>query len=102
MPRVYNKRCDEIPQDAVYCGRPSKWGNPFVIGKDGSRQDVINKYRLYLLNNDALMASLGELTGKDLVCWCSPQPCHCDVLLRLANGRVQRHRTNRPMGKGRR
>jgi len=27
----------------VYIGRPSKWGNPFVIGRDGSRADVIAK-----------------------------------------------------------
>ena len=28
--------------------------------------------------------ALGELRGKDLVCWCAPLPCHADVLLELA------------------
>jgi len=32
----------------VYIGRPSKWGNPFVIGRDGSRADVIAKYRTWI------------------------------------------------------
>lgn len=35
--------CKKEPYD-VYIGRPSKWGNPFVIGKDGTREEVIAKY----------------------------------------------------------
>ena len=69
----------------VYIGRPSKWGNPFVIGKDGDRASVIQKYEEWLLTNQELMASLHELKGKVLGCWCSPLPCHGDVLVRLAN-----------------
>ena len=41
MPKVLNKRVDGMPPAAVYIGRPSIWGNPFVIGKDGSRDAVI-------------------------------------------------------------
>jgi len=37
------------------------------------------------MNNPELLAALPELRGKDLVCWCSPLPCHADVLLELAN-----------------
>lgn len=67
----------------VYIGRPSKWGNPFTIGKDGNREEVIEKYREYLLNNEELMNALPELKGKVLGCWCSPKKCHGEVLLDL-------------------
>ncbi len=67
----------------VYIGRPSKWGNPFEIGKDGTRKEVIEKYRKYILLNKDLMNSLHELEGKVLGCWCKPQACHGDVLVEL-------------------
>lgn len=85
MPIVLNKRTQHIPSAAVYVGRPSKWGNPFVVYKDGSREEIIAKYREWLLGSE-LLSDLHELTGKDLVCWCAPKPCHADVLLELANG----------------
>ena len=71
----------------VYIGRPSKWGNPFVIGRDGSRADVIAKYRAWIVTQPALMNSLDELRCRDLVCWCAPLACHGDVLIDLANRR---------------
>ena len=67
----------------VYIGRPSKWGNPFSIGKDGTREEVIEKYREYILNKPELLKSLPELKGKILGCWCDPKPCHGDVLIEL-------------------
>jgi hypothetical protein len=67
----------------VYIGRPSKWGNPYVIGKDGSREEVIKKYEEYILNSPELLAALPELEGKILGCWCAPKPCHGEVLLKL-------------------
>jgi hypothetical protein len=67
----------------VYIGRPSKWGNPFQIGTHGTRKEVIEKYRNYILNNKELMDSLYELEGKILGCWCKPKPCHGDVLVEL-------------------
>jgi hypothetical protein len=69
----------------VYIGRPSKWGNPFVIGPDGDRSEVIAKYRVYLLASPELVAALPELRGKVLGCWCKPLACHGDVLAELAN-----------------
>lgn len=69
----------------VYIGRPSKWGNPFKIGPDGSRKEVIEKYRKYILNNDDLLNSLHELENKILGCWCKPKACHGDVLVELVN-----------------
>ena len=85
MPKVYNKQDKNIPSGAVYVGRPSKWGNPFKIGEDGTREQVIEAYRLWILRGNPLKDKLSELKGKDLVCWCAPKPCHADVLLELAN-----------------
>ncbi len=67
----------------VYIGRPSKWGNPFTIGKDGTRQDI-DKYEKYLLKSH-LMQDLHELQGKVLGCFCAPLACHGDVLLKYAD-----------------
>ncbi|HTU90417.1 MAG TPA: DUF4326 domain-containing protein [Gemmataceae bacterium] len=69
----------------VYIGRPSKWGNPFVIGKDGTREEVIAKYEAWFIRQPALMAALPELRGKVLGCWCAPHACHGDILARLAD-----------------
>lgn len=85
MPQVLNQQLHGRPRGAVYIGRPSKWGNPFVIGRDGTRAQVIAKYRAHLLASPTLMAALPELRGRDLVCWCAPCPCHGDVLVALAN-----------------
>ncbi|HEU4430133.1 MAG TPA: DUF4326 domain-containing protein [Myxococcota bacterium] len=81
-PRVINKRRERPAANAVYVGRPSRWGNPFVIGADGSRAEVIQKYRRWILRQPL---DLSELRGRDLVCWCAPAACHADVLLELAN-----------------
>lgn len=73
----------------VYIGRPSKWGNPYAIGKDGTREEVIEKYRAYIQARPDLMAALPELRGKVLGCWCKTTPdvpCHGDVLAELVNG----------------
>jgi hypothetical protein len=67
----------------VYIGRPSKWGNPFEIGKDGNRSEVIQKYEAWILTQPQLLADLPELKGKILGCWCAPSSCHGDVLARL-------------------
>jgi hypothetical protein len=70
----------------VYIGRLSKWGNLFKIGKDGSREEVIQKYRHWILANPVLMAQVpSELKGKKLGCWCEPNACHGDVLAELAD-----------------
>jgi len=66
-------------------GRGSVWGNPFEIGKDGTRTEVIAKYKEYLLGNSELMSLLPMLKGRVLGCWCSPYPCHGDVIAALAD-----------------
>lgn len=77
----------------VYIGRPSKWGNPFTH-KEGttakiivsSREQAVSRYRDYLKKHPELMeAAKKELKGKVLGCWCSPQACHGDVLMEIAN-----------------
>jgi len=80
MSKVVN--CKDHDYD-VYIGRPSKWGNPYSIGKDGNRKEVIEKYRKYILSNKELLDSLHELDGKILGCWCKPKECHGDVLVEL-------------------
>ena len=78
----------------IYIGRASPrkglkasvWANPFKIGRDGTRAEVIAKYRAYLQTRPDLLAHLAELRGKRLACWCAPEPCHGDVRAELAIG----------------
>ncbi len=65
--------------------KESIWHNPFFIGKDGTREEVIAKYRKRLLNRPALLNRVKELKGKVLGCYCKPLPCHGDVLVELAD-----------------
>jgi hypothetical protein len=67
----------------VYIGRPSKWGNPFVLTDDRDREYILNEYGLWLLDQTDLMRCLPELDGKILGCWCKPKLCHGDVLADL-------------------
>ncbi|GAG88756.1 unnamed protein product [marine sediment metagenome] len=93
MPKVLNMKTDQIPPDAIYCGRPSKWGNPFKIGmiyqgRKLTRVDAVEAHRDWFLYSDEgikLQQNLPKLRGHDLVGWCAPLPCHIDVLLELAN-----------------
>lgn len=67
----------------VSIDRDTDWGNPFKVGQDGSRDEVIDRYRYHLEGHPHLMERLkaGELSGKVLGCWCYPHPCHGDVLI---------------------
>jgi len=67
----------------IYIGRGSKWGNPYIIGRDGTRSEVIKKYYKWIQNQPQLMNSLYELDGKILGCHCKPKACHGDILLKL-------------------
>lgn len=71
----------------IYIGRPSKWGNPFVIGKDGNREEVLEKYKNWILTQENLLQDLHELKGKVLGCWCYPLKCHGDILVEMANNK---------------
>jgi len=74
--------CKKEPYD-VYIGRPSKWGNPFHIGIDGTREEVIEKFRNWIITQPKLLKDLHEIKGKTLGCWCKPKVCHGDVLVEL-------------------
>jgi hypothetical protein len=94
--RIQRKRIKgwRMPANAVYVGRPTKWGNPYYLGslrKPGGElgmSQVIENYRHWILGGGVGKDKLDpkELRGKDLACWCPlDQPCHADVLLELAN-----------------
>lgn len=74
----------------IYIGRPGKWGNPYTIGIDGNRREVIQKYREWLLSGEGkhLLRDLHELKGKVLGCWCSPKACHGDILHELSENEL--------------
>lgn len=82
--RILNCKLDDC-SGAVYIGRPSVFGNPFVIGKDGTRDEVIAKYRRWFwarLRDEEFARQALSLKGRDLCCWCAPAPCHGDVIKR--------------------
>jgi len=70
----------------VYIGRPSIWGNPFRIGKDGDKADRIRKYRDWIMSQPELVArAKKELRGRTIACWCKPEACHGDILAEIAD-----------------
>jgi hypothetical protein len=90
----------------VYVGRPSPLGNPYALGRDGSREQVIAQYRRWLwaqlqAPDSAQERELKRLLAKarsgelELLCWCAPLSCHAEVvrsaLLWLAEGRTTTH-----------
>lgn len=89
----------EVPEYDIYIGRhnpwrklpKSKWHNPFKEDKpdkkrDGTLEEIIEKHKVHLLQNDELLEALPELHGKILGCWCKkPAPCHGDTLAKYAD-----------------
>ena len=72
--------------DAIYIGRGTPHGNPFIVGVHGNRQTCISRFEDYARERMISDPSwLEPLTGKDLLCSCKPRACHGDVLLVLAN-----------------
>jgi hypothetical protein len=84
-PRVLNVHRDGWPDGSVLVDRTTRLGNPYRIGRDGSRAEVIAKYRIWISSQPRLLAYIQTLRGRDLVCCCAPLPCHGDVILELAN-----------------
>lgn len=71
--------------------RPGPFGNPFVIGRDGDRLQVVQKHRAYLIRNPELQAKVrAELTGKKIGCVCAPLPCHGDNYVDLIEGKLDK------------
>lgn len=74
----------------IYIGRPSIFGNPFEIEKDGDRLEVINKFKDYFyqkINNDLqFKKAVDKLKGKVLGCWCYPKDCHARIIIDYLEG----------------
>lgn len=71
-----------------YCGRGSIFGNPFEIGRDGTREEVIEKYKKwfnFLLKDKRFLDELKKLKGKRLGCFCWPQKCHASIIAEYVN-----------------
>lgn len=81
----------QSPKDFVYIGREnrhlnllaSKWANPFVMKREADREEVLKKFKEYILNIPELLFSLHELDNKVLACYCSPKRCHGNILIEL-------------------
>lgn len=95
--RIQRKRTKgwRMPEGAVYVGRPTKWGNPWVVDPARATHPATNQYRDTAAECIRLYRHLltwwedevqRDLRGRDLACWCPlDQPCHADVLLEIAN-----------------
>ena len=84
----------EVPKGAVYIGREGRgfdgyFGNPFRIGKDGTRKETIAKYTEYFIErmetDKTFHDKIMELKGKTLVCFCKPKACHGDIIAAYLN-----------------
>jgi len=78
-PKLYNVK--DKPKDAVYVGRGTPYGNPYRIGRHGTRKEVINLFKLKTLP----FIDVSDLKGCDIVCHCAPKACHGKSILRKAN-----------------
>lgn len=91
--RIQRKRTKgwRMPPNAIYVGRPSRWGNDFEIGVDGTAEQCVTLYieamhMLRIASPEYFKELLAPLRGKDLACFCPlHQACHADILLKLAN-----------------
>ena len=80
--KVVNKSKGEYY--TVYIGRGSIFGNPYIIGRDGTREDVVAKYEIYARNLPIIMKAIGQLKENDILgCFCKPLACHGDVIIKL-------------------
>lgn len=80
-PRVWNVAAGNFPRDAVYIGRGSKYGNPYLIGWHGTRDEVCDRFERHILPS----LDVSALRGCDLLCHCAPARCHGDSILKKAN-----------------
>ena len=86
MPSVFNLRNIPNGMEVVRVDRGSRWGNPFILGVDGDRDEVIRKFEEYLKWRLTIQPDwLKPLKGENLACWCAPRKCHADILMKYAN-----------------
>lgn len=88
MTRVINLK--NTKDYTVYIGRPGYFGNPFLVGKDGDRKEVLLKYKEYfysrLKTDPEFLKRIKELKGKILGCFCKPLLCHGDIIVEFLEG----------------
>lgn len=96
-----------MPPNTVRVDRRTLYGNPFVVGRDGTADRCVELFRLLMAGKVCLThgdvrlqercyrsvaASRKRLLGKNLACWCAPgKPCHADVLLEIFNQPSPQH-----------
>lgn len=87
LPEILNRRDfpGRLPPNTILIDRTTIWGNPFAIGRDGDRDEVIDKYAEWVVTQPHLVRQFPALRGRNLMCWCWPRRCHGLVLRRLAN-----------------
>lgn len=81
MPKLWNMKTHHPPKGAVYIGRGSKYGNPFIIGKHGDRDKVCDRFEKEVLPT----LDVSALKGQDLICFCHPLRCHGESIMKKAN-----------------
>jgi len=83
---IAHRKCIFIDGEQ-YPKTDSIWANPFKIGRDGTREEVVCAYESLIRDriqaDPLLLSQLLSLKGKVLGCWCAPELCHGDALLRL-------------------
>ena len=90
MTFVKHVRDKQRTLEEVYSGRPSMWGNPYKVGEDGTREEVIEKFKTYALSKPGFVSSIKHcLKGMTLLCYCKPLACHGDVLAAIAEGSLE-------------
>lgn len=82
----------------ILIDRTTMWGNPFHIGKDGNRSDVMNKFFLWITGRDyknfkqkerqLILDNMDELRNKVLACWCKPMACHGDIYKEILEDKI--------------
>ena len=94
--RIQRSRAKDwkMPANAIYVGRPTVWGNPYLVGSKLMNGETLTAEKAVELYEQHLADNFSEgdirhcLHDKDLACWCAlDEPCHADVLLRIANSR---------------
>src|SRR5262245_25618763 len=90
MPRrIWRRRTKgwRMPVNTVYVGRPSRWGNGYKVGRDGTAAACVALFTQRYVHDTEYRARVRhQLAGKHLACWCRPgAPCHAEVLLEWAN-----------------
>ena len=77
-----------VHNNTALIDRRTRWGNPYRVGLDGDREQVIARYRAGLWRRiragEVALEELAALDGMWLACWCDPLPCHGHVLARAA------------------